>query len=32
LLFQLKHRIDRKKTHQMVFIFIEHTCTKTTTC
>jgi hypothetical protein len=30
LLFQLKHSIDRKKTHQMVFyFFIEHICTKT---
>jgi hypothetical protein len=24
LLFQSEHKIDRKKTHQMVFIFIEH--------
>jgi hypothetical protein len=27
LAFKLKHRIDQKKSHQMVFIFIDHICT-----
>jgi hypothetical protein len=32
LAFKLKHRTNQKKTHQMVFIFIDHICIKTTIC